>query len=223
MFCHCSGMHRRFEVGGRPQHAAVEVCATFHDAADIAYIREIALDDVGATCVQSLRSIVVASDHRADRDPFPPQAFNDFKPYSSNLSCGACHEHGACDGTRLICCGIIRPPRSPQVPSRRLRKSTSGRVCFRRVNDAFLKFRRFERQWLQMDVLTSPHRRFFQSGWYAHAGLLTLPCCGGRTRWRTRPSGPAELDQPRDRCRPSGWWGRRSAGARRPRWSERCP
>ena len=31
---------------------------------------------------------------------------------------------------------------------------------------------------------------------------LTLPCCGGHTRRSKRRIAPAELDPPRDRCRP---------------------
>ena len=59
-----------------------------------------------------------------------------------------------------------------------------------------------------------------------HADWKTPPftrlCCVDRRRWHRRPTGPAGSDRPRDRYRPSCWWDRRSAAARRPRSSVRC-
>ena len=42
-------------------------------------------------------------------------------------------------------------------------------MFFRGLKEAFLKFWRFECQWLQMDVLTSPQRRFCAHGSRARA------------------------------------------------------
>ncbi len=53
------------------------------------------------------------------------------------------------------------------------------------------------------------------------SGGLTRPCSVDRRRGHRRPTGPAGSDRPRDRCRPSCWWGRRSGAARRPRSSGR--
>ena len=116
VFRHGSGIHRRFEGGGRHRHAEGEALATCHDAADIAYLRELACDDFGTKCGKDLGSIVVASDHRSDRDPFPPQELNDVQTYRSHVSCGSGHEHGACDGTRVMCYGRHTLPKIAALP-----------------------------------------------------------------------------------------------------------
>jgi hypothetical protein len=178
MFCHCSGIHRRFEGGRRHRHSEVEAFATFHDAADISYIREIAVDDFGAKCGKGFRSIVAASGHRSDRDPFPPQEFNDFKTYRSHLSCGSCHESGACDGTRLMCCGIHTPSKIAALPSPPAGQIEIRPRFFPPFERSFPKVPAIRAPVAAKDVPTSPQRRFFAHG--SRAQVFNRPVTVGR-------------------------------------------
>jgi len=72
------------------------------------------------------------------------------------------------------------------------------------------------------DVLTRAYQEVDRILDTAPIPSVTRLCCVDRRRWHRRPTGPAGSDRPRDRCRPSCWWGRRSGAARRPRSSGRC-